>query len=399
MGPFAPLLLVALGAALAHVAGRLWRGRALSRVAYDCEVRPARAWPGEPVEVVFVLRNAKRWPLPWLHTSDVIPAWLDVPGGDVRAHHLPRLRELHQTWSVGAWEEVRRTLAAIPRERGRAEIGPARMAAANPFGSGDATGAAARRAVLVVYPRPFPAAGLFAAADDPAGRRERQRWLFADPLRTVGVRPYAEGDPERLVHWPATARAGSLQVRQIAAAVARWAAVFLEVRTSAEPWGGLDRARHEAAVAVAAELLRRIAAAGGSFALHSDGSVRNGPRHLSIGTGAGARHLRHALEALAVVTGYPAVPLASLLRRERTRLSPSVAFWVVAPHVGAALAQELVRAARTREVQLVFVGDDRLPEMPGVRVRRVSAEAAHSWYRSPPAGRPGAQAGSERPAL
>ncbi|MBX6350061.1 MAG: DUF58 domain-containing protein [Clostridia bacterium] len=396
-GPFAPIVLVGLGALFAYLAGRLWRRRALDGVSYECEVRPSRAWPGERVELAFTLRNAKRWPLPWLKSADVVPAWLRVAGGDLRAHHLPRLRELHQTWSVGAWEEVRRTLTATPLARGRAEVGPARLSAANPFGAGEATAAVERRAPLVVYPRPFPAGRLLAAADEPSGRRERQSWLFADPSRTVGVRPYADGDPERLVHWPATARTGSLQVRQIQAAVAREAAVFLEVRTSGEPWGGLDRARHEAAVALAAELVRQVTVAGGSFALHSDGSVPNGPRHLSIGAGAGARHLRHALEALAVVSGYPAAPLASLVRRERTRLSPTVAFWVVAPYVGPTLARELVRAARTREVRLVYVGDEPLPEMAGVRTWRVPGWAADEWYASPPGGPP-APAHRGRPA-
>ncbi len=40
-----------------------------------------------------------------------------------------------------------------------------------------------------------------------------RRGLVTDPTRTAWLRAYQPGDPPRLVHWPATAHQGSLQVR------------------------------------------------------------------------------------------------------------------------------------------------------------------------------------------
>lgn len=390
MNALAPLALLAIAAVLATLAGRFWRLRALDGVSYRAEVRPTRAFPGDTVRLAFRMANAKRFPVPWVHSRDVVPDTLEVEGGRMLAHHIPRLKQLHQVWSLGPREEVLREYRGRGRQRGRYDIGPAVVTAVNPFGSGEAVREMERRSSLIVYPRLFPLSDIHAEADDPSGLRDRQRWLFADPLRVVGVRPYQAGDPERMVHWPATARTGVLQVRQLTAAVSRATALFLEARTAREAWFGLDRARHEAAVAVAATLARRIARERGSFALYSNGSVRNGPRHLSLAAGSGAGHLRLAMEALAVVTAHTTLPLAALVRAQRLRLAPHVGFVVVAPYVSGALASELAAAGRTREVRLVLIGDVAAPRIPGVRADRVPQAVVERWMED---GEPREEAG------
>jgi uncharacterized protein (DUF58 family) len=65
---------------------------------------------------------------------------------------------------------------------------------------------------LHVAPRTGAASEVEAGVDDPpGGAPERVPALRGEPR---GVRPYASGDPRRLVHWPVTSHAGTLMVRE-----------------------------------------------------------------------------------------------------------------------------------------------------------------------------------------
>jgi len=67
-----------------------------------------------------------------------------------------------------------------------------------------------RRRLRVALPEPLHIAPAMITVDVPD---VRHRLVAGDEL-TRGVRAYAPGDARRLVHWPATARAGELMVRE-----------------------------------------------------------------------------------------------------------------------------------------------------------------------------------------
>ena len=109
-------------------------------------------------------------------------------------------------------------VAAVPPSRGVVEVVSLHVAAAGPRGL-----AVARRSLRVTLSRPLeigprpipvdlslpPLAG--EAEEDETGCRGDGN----APELVRGARSYVVGDPLRLVHWPATARAGSLMVREL----------------------------------------------------------------------------------------------------------------------------------------------------------------------------------------
>lgn len=66
---------------------------------------------------------------------------------------------------------------------------------------------------LHVGPRPLPAAEAFPDLMRTWGDGEARAAPSGDLVR--GVRPYLPGDPQRRVHWPATARVGDLVVKEV----------------------------------------------------------------------------------------------------------------------------------------------------------------------------------------
>jgi len=100
--------------------------------------------------------------------------------------------------------------------RGVTEAATVEVASAAPFGVAEARRRVACPGRMVVLPRivqlgsvPFLEAGLAAGDEVSAGTRRGEGSEYA------GVREYRRGDSMRRVHWPATARHGSLVVREV----------------------------------------------------------------------------------------------------------------------------------------------------------------------------------------
>lgn len=66
---------------------------------------------------------------------------------------------------------------------------------------------------VTVFPCPLPCDPAVALAARTDGEREGQTVVPLLETEIVGVRPYAEGDPMKRVHWKSSARTGKLQTR------------------------------------------------------------------------------------------------------------------------------------------------------------------------------------------
>jgi uncharacterized protein (DUF58 family) len=140
-------------------------------------------------------------------------------------------------------------------------------------------------APVVVGPKPIPVRWVPTLA---AGARElvaaSARVGIPDVVRSV--RPYEPGDPARLVHWPSSARAGDLVVRELEPPAVAGLAIVLDLRTESGPdvparWATPPGARRgdddpvEVAASRAAGLGRAVLAAGARLLLAT--SERGGP--------------------------------------------------------------------------------------------------------------------------
>lgn len=121
-------------------------------------------------------------------------------------------------------------VAFVARRRGRFDRVPVRLRCDAPFGV-----VRVSRVVDVVPPRPLvvgPARVAVGDVDVPhaAGQGEVPIAAIGHGGDTVrSVRPYVSGDPAHLVHWPTTARTGSLVVRELEPPSARAVAVVVDL--------------------------------------------------------------------------------------------------------------------------------------------------------------------------
>src|SRR5437660_1229242 len=86
-------------------------------------------------------------------------------------------------------------------------------------------------AELLVYPRVVPLKHLALPLHPPSLDVASRTSPVADPTRTATVRDYRPDDARRMIHWPTTARRGSLQVRVLEPATSLHVSLLLDVRS------------------------------------------------------------------------------------------------------------------------------------------------------------------------
>jgi uncharacterized protein (DUF58 family) len=342
--------------------------------AYRRRVHPGRLFPGQRADLVVEAENRKRLPLPWMVVHDVLPQGLAVPEAPPTPGWLGRGERLTLSWRLAGHERRRRRLRLEAVQRGAHRIGPARLWWSDPLGWREDMADLPGSVEVLVYPRLVPFEEWRFGGETPLGPRPRAGWLHQDPLQVVGARPYRQGDPFRQIHWGATARTGSLQVRQTVPAHHPAAALFVDAGAAlGGPAGSrFDPLPAEAALSLGATLAVRILADGrGALACFCQSA--------SLPAASGTAHLRRMLEILARASALAPHRLAALLAREVPRLPPETRLLVVTPWAGPDVVAVLTRLRRPAELFVLgSAPPGRLP--PTVRVHPIPYQRLRSWF-------------------
>ena len=164
-------------------------------------LRPARVHAGSASRVELTLTNRARRRSPVLSVRDPF----DNGARSARFLVAPL-----------APGEIGRAAYRVPTDqRGVFDLGPLEVTLSDPFGLAVAVTEAAPMTRLTVYPHiddvPPPPMG---HGDDPLAGADHPRAFSGAGSDFYALRPYVRGDDLRKVHWPSTAKAGDLMLRQ-----------------------------------------------------------------------------------------------------------------------------------------------------------------------------------------
>lgn len=344
-----PLLLV-LAVVLALVAGlaRLWWRHGLSALSYRRHFSTTRAAWGEEVVCELITENAKPLPLVWLDVVDEFPAALEVMGATLDPSHKPGVGYLSAFFSIGPYERVRRRYRLRCLSRGYYRFGPAMLT------TGDLFGFAAREREfpvldrLIVYPRVLPVSAFGMPARQPFGDARAVRQLVEDPFLVAGVRPYTPGESPRRIHWRASARTGTLQVKAYERSASPAVALFLDTNTFDFFWQGTDPTLLELVITATASLAAHALTEGQPVGLFVNAPMSGSSAAGSIRI-APSRHpaqLGRLLEALARLIPGSSTRIEELLRLELRRLPWGATVVILTGRVTAGLQRALADLAR-----------------------------------------------------
>ena len=300
----------------------------------------SRKWPhGNLVErgdvtVRLVLEREPGAPLPSVVAHEQIGRL-----GDQEVELRPRGRSRH----VGSYR-----LRDVPR--GRHRFAPVRLSIADPFGLAEAELALEEQEALVVYPRLTELDRVF--FDGGAGPEHGRRLLLRRPVgfELHSVRDYQQGESLRRVHWPSTARRGSLMVKELEDSPRDEVAVLLDGDPAAVA-GSAPDSSFDVAVRAAGSILLAQVRRGRRCVLVLNSAGRETQAVSSDGP-----EWQRALELLAAVEPDARGPAAALLQSADAAAARSLELVVVTSRIERSLVDRLLERALTRRaVALVHV--------------------------------------------
>ncbi len=208
---------------------------------------------GEKVAIHIELKNEGRLPIAWLLVEDMLPRNaliyrppnLGVEGKRMEALMLPG----------GGGKTLYYQLQC--NRRGYYQIGPMVVETGDLFGLHRRYRVLTQPHFLLVYPEVVPLAGYEISSKRPIGEVRMTYRLFEDPTRIAGVRRYETGDPLNRIHWPATARTGTLQCKLFEPSTVAGTTILLDFHVHAYPQQH-EPVRSDLAVTAAASLANAV---------------------------------------------------------------------------------------------------------------------------------------------
>ncbi len=221
---------------------------------------------GDRVRVSVTVRNAARFPVPWVLLEDLLPRQALNP----RALRLKPKGKRVQLRMIGGGGEATLDYQLECLMRGYYQIGPLVMESGDLFGLHRRYRADAEPHYLLVYPKVVPLQGYDLASRRPIGDVRLVHRLYEDPTRIAGVRPYEAGDPMNRIHWRATARTGQLHSKVYEPSTLAGATLLLDFHAAGYSKRG-EPIRSELAVTAAASLANAVYQMGQQVGLVSNG--------------------------------------------------------------------------------------------------------------------------------
>ncbi len=362
-----PLLLVGLLLLLVWGITRLWERYCLTRIEYRRRLSQKRVFFGEEVELELEVANRKPLPLPWLEIDDEVPEGIGYGRGKISPSHLPSRLLLTNLFSLGWYHRIRRRYRLRCDQRGSFTFGPTRIRSGDLFGFSRQEMSIADLDHLTVYPRVLPVDAFGIPSKQPLGEIRMKRFIFEDPILSMGVREYHYGDSLRRIHWKTSARSGRLQTKVFEPTTSIDVGIFLDVRTVVPPtWGTISQLQ-ELGIIAAASIASQAMAAGHRVGFYVNQTRQHTGERIRLAPSQHAEQMVRILEALAQIhSSIEIVPAARFVAAESRNLPWGSTILMIAAVPSEALLASLLSIKRAgRSVALVQVGGAEAPPSRG----------------------------------
>ncbi|MBR4703697.1 MAG: DUF58 domain-containing protein [Oscillospiraceae bacterium] len=343
-----PIWMMVVVAILAVLQTIYYNRFGLRKVSYTRHFSRERVFEGEQVELVEVLSNDKIVPVPWVRVESRI-------SGDLRFRRQENMGlsmdRFHKSlFFMGSYSRITRRHEITCLRRGWYDCSLVSIVAGDLFGVAHDRADVLGDAKLFVYPAILKPEDLPDTALKWQGDVTVKRWILPDPLLVTGIRDYRSGDPLKDVHWGATARTGSLQVKQRDYTVSPRALLVLNCQISERLMGAMEPADVdflEGGVRICATLAAWCVRNGIDVGFLTNGESRLESVDLRIPPRCSEAQLDRVLEALAVLKIKMSLDLHVLLDRELEAQITGLDILIVSAYWSAVLEE---RARKLRQL-------------------------------------------------
>lgn len=283
----------------------VWGSRGL---AFARTLPGGRSQMGEVLEERLRLENRSRLPKLWVQVTDNST----LPG-----HHAGYVA------SIGGRKRIDWRVRTVCTQRGRFFLGPVTATIGDPMGIYTRTLPLASQRELIVLPQILPIKGFKLFPGSMPGRGRGSQRSLQTTTNAVTVREYLPGDALSRIHWPTSARTGTLMVKEfdLDPTIDVWIVLDLDDRFQ----GGQGKeSTEEYGVTIAATLA--------NYFLYEDlslGLIVNDGHDSVLPIDRGVRQLDRALEILAVTHASTTPSLAEVLNLHETKFMRNSAMIII----------------------------------------------------------------------
>lgn len=303
------LLTVALSVLLGIVVvSKIWSRAALRALVASQHLTSDRVFPGDEVHLLVRVENRKLLPLPWVEVLHLLPRAL----AQADESSAKRVTHLSLLWHQAATFR----LPLVASRRGYYPIGYGQLTSGDVLGLYPRQQALPMAGHLIVYPKLLPLNNVRLAFTSLFGEQATRDRLVLDPTNSAGARDYVAGDPWRQIHWKATARQQTIQVKVYEPSTSVRAMLVLAM----DSFIGRLVDELELAISAMASLARELTERGDLVGLSVNANLATGSIAPTLPLATGSRHLTHILETLALLTATPTHPFATYVHRNRDAL-------------------------------------------------------------------------------
>ncbi|HOD44611.1 MAG TPA: DUF58 domain-containing protein [Anaerolineaceae bacterium] len=347
-----------------------WRKFSLNKVQYQRKFVYHRGFPGETTPAKITVENRKLLPVSWLTTRDSWSAGAPpLAEGQIAPSHLPDRIQFINSYSLRWNQRVTRATTIQFKKRGIHTLGPVVLESGDLFGFEESSKTVELPNTLTVYPEIIPLSELGLDADDPFGDRKARRRLFEDPNRMMGVRQYGPEDEFRRIHWPATARTGTLQVKIYQPVTSQVMQVCLNMATGLHSWEGVVPETVEQLIKVAATIVYHGVEAGYAVGLISNGSLAQSDQTFHLQPGRSRDQLGNLLSMLAGLSSFTLAPFDSFLLRSLPKIPMGATMVIISAITTPELVETIHHIRRYRQhTTLISLDSTPPPPIQGVKI-------------------------------
>jgi uncharacterized protein (DUF58 family) len=283
----------------------VWGSRGL---AFARTLPGGRSQMGEVLEERLRLENRSRLPKLWVQVTDNST----LPG-----HHAGYVA------SIGGRKRIDWRVRTVCTQRGRFYLGPVTATVGDPLGIYTRTLPLASQRELIVLPQILPIKGFHLFPGSMPGRGRGSQRSLQTTTNAVTVRQYLPGDALSRIHWPTSARTGTLMVKEfdLDPTIDVWIVLDLDDRFQS---GQGKESTEEYGVTIAATLA--------NYFLYEDlslGMIVNDGHDSVVPIDRGVRQLDRALEILAVTHASATPKLAEILNLHETKFMRNSAMIII----------------------------------------------------------------------
>ena len=241
---------------------------------------------GETVNVVEVISNEKRLPLPCVNLK-FHDRELEFPGTDTNSS-VSDLAYRNDVFSFLANQRITRRIPVKCNHRGVFKISGVQLTFAGPFMNEINVLKVGSTCEITVYPKTVDSKRFSFIRSRISGEAERKKYMLEDPFVFRGIRDYTSNDSLKNVNWKATARTGNLCVNEYNESVSRNVCILLNL----EDDGMLTYdSVNEEAISLAASVAEEFIRQGINVSLISNACDVDTKEAVGIREGAGVGHL------------------------------------------------------------------------------------------------------------